>query len=290
MPFFVLVMLGLLFLAWRCDGVWVLSEMAANHLGVFIAIGAAGWILFQIPRSEEELVTGVNWPAGLLPHLGPLLMILLVVKLFRPKRLPDYWVIQTMGLMMVTLAAVLADEHIFGLFVILYLASLVWSLAVYYPVRERALTGFASRRRVFREPHSLIWRCRRAPASALAVVGAAAGGAMDVHDRAGRLRHFSGGAAPGPIPVERAAVEHGLRRHFQKRPTQASISTAPAPSNSPTIRLCRDGPRSPGPARDPAVIGRWRRGRSTCTQQVVGIRTLADGPTMERRVAADPSS
>lgn len=144
MPLFVLAMLALLFLAWRCEGAWVLSEMAANHLGVFIAIGAAGWILFQIPRSEDDLVvTGVNWPAGLLPHLGPLLMILLVVKLFRPKRLPDYWVIQTMGLMMVTLAAVLADHHTFGLFLMLYLASLVWSLALYYPVRERALVDAA---------------------------------------------------------------------------------------------------------------------------------------------------
>lgn len=139
-PFFLVGMLALLFLAWRCDGAWVLSEMAANHLGVFIAVGAAGWILFQIPRSEDDLiVAGVNWPAGLLPHLAPLLMTLLVVKLFRPKRLPDYWVIQTMGLMMVTLAAVLADHHTFGLFVVLYFASLVWSLALYYPVRERAL-------------------------------------------------------------------------------------------------------------------------------------------------------
>ena len=144
MPVFVLVVLGLLWLAWRREGAWVLSETAANHLGVFIAIGAAGWILFKIPRSEDELVmTGVNWPAGLLPHLGPLLMILLVVKVFRPKRLPDYWVIQTMGLMMVTLAAVLADHHTFGLLVVLYLASLIWSLALYYPVRERALAGAA---------------------------------------------------------------------------------------------------------------------------------------------------
>ncbi len=145
MPVFVLGMLALLFLAWRQEGVWVLSEMAANHLGVFIAIGAAGWILYQIPRSEDDLLrAGVNWPAGLLPHLGPLLMILLIVKLFRPKRLPDYWVIQTMGLMMVTLAAVLADSHTFGLLAMLYLASLVWSLALYYPVRERQLIDAAA--------------------------------------------------------------------------------------------------------------------------------------------------
>jgi hypothetical protein len=142
MPFFFGALVGLFYLAWRREGDWLLSETAANHLGVFIAIGAAGWILFQIPRSQDDLLAGgVNWPAGLLPHLGPLLMILLVVKLFRPKRLPDFWVIQTMGLMMVTLAAVLADDQSFGLFMVLYLASLVWCLTLYYPVRERLLLG-----------------------------------------------------------------------------------------------------------------------------------------------------
>lgn len=144
MPFGLAAAIGFFYLAWRYEGAWVLSETAANQIGVFIAIGAAGWILFQVPRSVEQLAAGgVNWPAGLLPHLGPLLMILLIVKLFRPKRLPDYWVIQTMGLMMVALAAVLADERIFGLLVVLYFVSLVWSLAMYYLVRERALVNNA---------------------------------------------------------------------------------------------------------------------------------------------------
>ena len=89
LPIFVIGILGLLYVAWRHEGAWILSDTAANHLGVFIAVGAAGWILFQIPRSENDLIVGgVNWPAGLLPHLGPLLMILLIVKLFRPNACP----------------------------------------------------------------------------------------------------------------------------------------------------------------------------------------------------------
>jgi hypothetical protein len=145
MPGLLALTLVLLALAWRHEGRWLLSDAAANHLGVFIAIGAVGWILFQVPRSEEELIAGgVPWPAGLLPHLGPLLMALLVVKVFRPKRLPDFWVIQTIGLMMVTLAAVLADAPEFGGLMVLYLLAMVSCLVLYYPVREqRLLAGHA---------------------------------------------------------------------------------------------------------------------------------------------------
>jgi protein-glutamine gamma-glutamyltransferase len=140
MPVLLTVTLVLLFLAWRNEGWWILSDAAANYVGVFIALGAAGWILFQVPRSEDELIAGgVPWPAGLLPHLSPLLMMLLIVKVYRPKRLPDFWVIQTIGLMTVTLAAVLADAPIFGVFLIAYLVCLVWCLALYHPVREQRL-------------------------------------------------------------------------------------------------------------------------------------------------------
>ncbi len=156
MPYFAGGVLVALYLAWRHERAWVLSETAANHLGVFIAVGAAGWILFQIPRDEQELIRGgVNWPAGLLPHLGPLLMVLLVVRLFRPKRFPDCWVIQTMGLMMVTLAAVLADERLFGLLLVLYLASLIWCLVLHCPRRAQLLvqrTGDPNQAALFDAP------------------------------------------------------------------------------------------------------------------------------------------
>lgn len=139
MGLFLIGTIVLLGLAYRWEGIWVLSADAANRLGMVIAIGAAFWILYKLPRNEEELLAaGVPWPAGLLPHLGPLLIVLLLVKLFRPKRLSDYWVIQTIGLMMVTLACVLAAEPLFGVLLVAYLAALVWSLALFYLVREEA--------------------------------------------------------------------------------------------------------------------------------------------------------
>ena len=214
MPFFLAGFVVLGYQAWRHEGGWTLSESAANHLGVFIAIGAAGWILFQVPRSEEELISGgVNWPAGLLPHLGPLLMILLIVKLYRPKRLPDFWVIQTMGLMMVTLAAVLADDQAFGMLLLAYLTSLIWCLILYYPVRERAPGGCRQRR----EPgpavsHDAVALPTAAPRSAL---GLAVGGTLGGGGRRARISAVPGGAAARAVAMERPATERHLAVAFQ---------------------------------------------------------------------------
>jgi hypothetical protein len=135
--------LALLATAYRLEERRLLSADAANRLGMVIAIAAAFWILYKLPRSEDDLAAaGVPWPAGLLPHLGPLLILLLLVKLFRPKRMADYWVIQTIGLMMVTLGCVLAAEALFGVLLVLYLAGLLWSLALFYLVREEARSRF----------------------------------------------------------------------------------------------------------------------------------------------------
>lgn len=137
--------LVVLTLSWQREGRWVLSETAANYVGIGIALLAVAWILFNAPHSEEELIAvGVPWPAGLLPHLGPLLLLLLTVKLFRPKRLPDFWVLQTIGLMMVTLGCVLAHQAMFGLLLLLYLGGLFWCLALFYPYRERLLLAARS--------------------------------------------------------------------------------------------------------------------------------------------------
>ncbi len=139
MSYFLAASLTLLAFAYYWESRWVLSADAANRLGMVIAIGSAFWILFKLPRNEDDLLaSGVPWPAGLLPHLGPLLFLLLLVKLFRPMRLADFWVIQTIGLMMVTLSCVLAAEPLFGVLLIFYLATLLWTFSLFYLVREGA--------------------------------------------------------------------------------------------------------------------------------------------------------
>lgn len=132
------VLVGVFALAWNKEGLWVLGETAANYLGIVIALASSAWILFHVPQTEEQvLASGVPWPAGLLPQLAPLLLILLAVKLFRPKRLPDFWVIQTIGLMMVTLGCVLAYQEAFGLLLVVYIGSLLWCLLLFHFYREQ---------------------------------------------------------------------------------------------------------------------------------------------------------
>ena len=140
MGYFLAATLVLVCLAYRYEGRWLLSADAANRLGMVIAIGAAFWILANLAAQLEE----ARFAGDRRSLAGPdschtwapwALLVLLLVKLFRPKRLPDFWVIQTIGLMMVTLGCVLAAEPLFGALLVLYLSSLVWSLALYYLVR-----------------------------------------------------------------------------------------------------------------------------------------------------------
>ncbi len=132
--------LVLVALAYRAEGHWALSARAANGLGLVIAISSVLWLLANLLRDEETLlIGGYPWPTVLLPYVGPLLMVLFLIKLFRPKVLADFWTIQTLGLMMVTLACVLAGDPLFGLILVLYLAALLWSLALFYLLRAQAL-------------------------------------------------------------------------------------------------------------------------------------------------------
>src|SRR5438552_2287944 len=74
---FVGATLVLLAVAYRTAGRWVLNATAANCLGLVIALSAFVWVLANVPRDEAELFIGdYSWPAGLLPFLGPLLMVL----------------------------------------------------------------------------------------------------------------------------------------------------------------------------------------------------------------------
>jgi protein-glutamine gamma-glutamyltransferase len=257
MPYFFVGMVALFALAWRREGVWVLSETAANHLGVFIALGAVGWILWQMPRSENDLVTsGVNWPAGLLPHLGPLLMILLAVKLFRPKKLPDWWVLQTMGLMMVTLAAILADDQWFAPLLALYLASFLWCMALYYPVRERALaqspTHAAATPLFPAMPTStpLPWRWGGLPRVAgwAAAVGAASFGLFLIAPRQGQSQWNARQLSAMSPTTTKIGIEPGIDLNLT-----GTVELSDDPAFSVTVR------DRAGRLQDPSNIRRWRQ-------------------------------
>lgn len=128
-------------LAFLLEGRWALTALAANVLGVFIASGAALWILSRLLRPPEGFAVPLPWQAMLLPFIGPVLICLVLVKLFRPKQVNDFWLLHTVGLMEVILACVLASEPLFGVLLLAYVIGAVWSLSLFQVYRERLRAG-----------------------------------------------------------------------------------------------------------------------------------------------------
>jgi hypothetical protein len=151
-------MLVVLGLACVLEGRFVLPTWAANLLGVGIALGATAWISWRLHgRIEEDGLDNVPMPAALLPYLGPLLIVLLLVKLFRPKQLSDHWVVHGLGLLLVALACVLASEPEFGVLLLAYLACGLWHLSLFHNHRELAMASSAKMNSADHQPQTHGW-------------------------------------------------------------------------------------------------------------------------------------
>src|SRR5262249_3024386 len=126
----------LLVVAFVVEGRWSLPVWAANLLGVVIAVGWAGWVVFRVLTAQEGWLFMVPMPAALLPDAGLLVLLLLLVKLFRPKKIADVWTIQLLALVEVGLGCVLAWDLLFGALLVAYLLSALWFLAHFHLRRE----------------------------------------------------------------------------------------------------------------------------------------------------------
>src|SRR4051794_35927231 len=65
-------------LAFVVERRWVMPDALANLFGVAIAAGGAWWMIEQVYSPSGPIVLPL--PTGLVPHLGPVLMALLLVK------------------------------------------------------------------------------------------------------------------------------------------------------------------------------------------------------------------
>ncbi len=121
---------------------WVLPSWAANLLAGAVAGGGVAWIASELNRPDSVLA-GLPLPAGLLPYIGPILIGLLVVKLFRPPTPRDFWLLQGVGALQVALACVLATNPesgaLFGGLIAAYLACALGCLALHYFEEEQRL-------------------------------------------------------------------------------------------------------------------------------------------------------
>src|SRR5262245_45302518 len=89
LPFLPEVALGLipylraLPLAWRVEGRWVLPNWGADLPGRLVAVGAGWWVTRGLSE-QTGWMEEVPLHAAVIPYLGPVLMALLAVKVFRP--------------------------------------------------------------------------------------------------------------------------------------------------------------------------------------------------------------
>src|SRR4051812_16309102 len=87
----VAVYLGLVGLSWRLGRRFVRPSWVVNLLGVAIAAAVVGWFCLRTPAPPGASAAAVASAAGdafldgaFIPYLGPMLMALLLVRLFRP--------------------------------------------------------------------------------------------------------------------------------------------------------------------------------------------------------------
>src|SRR6516164_6248484 len=97
-------LLGLMAGAFFAEGRWTLPAWGANLLGLVVTVGSGYWLAVQLQGPGRALPL----TAVIVPHLGPLLLALLLVKLFRPRGPGNFWLVQGMGLLLVSLGCVLA--------------------------------------------------------------------------------------------------------------------------------------------------------------------------------------
>ncbi|QEL16885.1 transglutaminase TgpA family protein [Limnoglobus roseus] len=122
----------LMIVAFICDRRdWVMSLTNANVLGGGIVLLAILWFGYHYRRSDS-LMNVLPWPAGGLPYVAALMMLLVPAKLFRPKHVGDWWALQGLGLSMVGVAGAMTDDGGFVVLMIAYAVAGVWSLTLFY--------------------------------------------------------------------------------------------------------------------------------------------------------------
>jgi hypothetical protein len=148
MPPFYLCVVLLILVAFVTEERWAMPSAAANLLAVAILLGWLIWFMISLRRMGTGDDALLNLLRALLPSVGPLMSLLLLAKLFRPKQPSDYWLLHGLGLVQVVLACVLAlgsrldrEDVGFPLLLLGYVLTGLWSLVMFYLHREDRLSA-----------------------------------------------------------------------------------------------------------------------------------------------------
>jgi transglutaminase-like putative cysteine protease len=130
--YLVVPVVALFLVALLVEGRWTLPVWAANLLGLGIAAGWGVWLDQRLFGDSDPWREAVPFPAAILPFMGPLLLLLLLVRLYRPKERRDFWVLHGFfGLVQVALGCVLGFTPAFGVCLFVYVVCALSSLTLF---------------------------------------------------------------------------------------------------------------------------------------------------------------
>lgn len=145
LSYLVLPVAALLVVAYAVEGRWVLPVWLANIVALAITLVVGISATSVLLDGYTGRVEGSLASMQLLPYLGMFLLVLMLAKLFRPKRPFDYWFLHAMAFMSVALSCTLDNDFLFGLLLLPYLLCGLWSLSLFYLYRGTAQTGVRGR-------------------------------------------------------------------------------------------------------------------------------------------------
>jgi transglutaminase-like putative cysteine protease len=123
-----------LWISYVSKGRRILATSVSNFLGVLISVLGCFWVFSKIYKDVGS-PQSLPMPTALVPFVGPILAFLVMLRLFGPKGRRDFWILQGMGMLQVSLACVLTTGTIFAFLFSSYLFSLVWILKRYQATR-----------------------------------------------------------------------------------------------------------------------------------------------------------
>ena len=128
---------GFLWISYVSKGRRILATSVSNVLGILISVLGCFWVFSKVSR-DAGISQSLPMPTALVPFVGPILAFLVMLRLFGPKGRRDFWILQGMGMLQVSLACILTTGTIFAFLFSTYLFSLIWILKRYQATRGEA--------------------------------------------------------------------------------------------------------------------------------------------------------
>ena len=126
---------ALLLVAYFVEGRWSMTDLVTNLVATpIIAAGVGIWAAYRLTEPAHGPAEGMVF----LVLMGSFLTILMLAKLFRPKRDRDFWFLHFTAFIAVAISCALDSDLVFGFLLLAYLACGIWSVALFHLAANHA--------------------------------------------------------------------------------------------------------------------------------------------------------